>query len=306
MINQLRYVVAVMVAAVLIYSGLWYTAAFQAEKDVAAKLAQWRDQGIRIEHGRIEHGGFPYRITVTVEKLEVQTRSKGLEFSSETLLLVSHLWTPNHWIAEARGVKGSLAKGATRYSDGFMHGSYRLHDNGKTLIVINSRNTEDFALAKLVGYAPPALTDWELAFWLESADQKHTGKKPAGGLYGARFLDFKIMGRTQESWLELKGGISGPVVTDWQKKALAAWRDGGGLIELDTMEYHNREGQIKGSASLTLDNSFRPLGSVSLAQAARCELLGFTIDENTTSAMLQNGILSVDGRKVSDLEPIIK
>jgi len=306
LINQLRYVVGVMVIALLVYAGLWYTAAFQAEKDVAAAFTGWRDRGIQVEHGKIEHGGFPYRITVTVQNLSFNTRSKGAEFSADNVLLVSHLWTPNHWIAEARGVTGSLAHGSTRFNDDFLHGSYKLHSNGKTLIVVNSRGTDDFKLSKLLGFSPPTLTDWELAFWLKASDKKPAGKKPAGGLYGARFLDFKVMGRTQENWLELRGGISGPVITDWNKKALAVWRDEGGLVELDTVEYHNSEGQTKGSASLTLDNKFRPLGSVSLAQAARYELLGFAIDENTTGAMLQNGTLSVDGRKVLDLDPVIK
>jgi hypothetical protein len=290
-----------MIVALLVYSGLWYTAAFQAEKDVTATFAGWRDRGIQVEHGKIEHGGFPYRITVTIQDLSFHTRSKGVAFSADTILLVSHLWTPNHWIAEARNVTAGFARGSTRFSDAFLHGSYKLHSNGKTLIVVNSRGTDDFKLSKLLGFSPPTLTDWELAFWLKNTDQQS-----AGGLYGARFLDFKVTGRTQENLLEIRGGISGPVITDWNKKALANWRDEGGLVELDTLEYHNREGQTKGSASLTLDNGFRPLGSVSLAQAARCELLGFTIDENTTSAMLQNGVLSVDGRKVLDLDPVIR
>lgn len=300
LINHLRYVVAVMVAAVLIYSGLWYTAAFQAEKDVVAKLAYWRDQGVRIEHGRIEHGGFPYRITVTVENLELRTRSHGLEFSAKTLLLVSHLWTPNHWIAEARSTEGRIAKGSTRFSDGFMHGSYRLHDNGKTLIVINSHGTDDFKLEKLLGRTPPALEAWELAFWLDSSEQK-----AESGLYGTRFLDFKITGGTADSKLELHGGISGPLVTDWQKKALAAWRDGGGILEVDTIKYQAPDSQAVGSASFTLDSDFRALGSISLEKAGKGQMFGLIRQEGGTNFMLQNGRITMNGEQLMKLDPVI-
>jgi len=300
LINHLRYVVAVMIAGVLIYSGLWYTAAFQAEKDVAAKLAQWRDQGVRIEHGRIEHGGFPYRITVLVEDLRIKTRSNGLGFSSEALMLVSHLWTPNHWIAEASGVKGSFAGGSTRFSDGFMQGSYKLHGNGKTLIVVNSRGTDDFTLQRLLGRTPPAIDSWELAFWLDNSAQKQES-----GLYGARFLDFKITGGAATTSLELRGGISGPALTDWEKDTLAEWRDEGGLLELDTIKYRGKNIQAAGSASFTLDAGFRLLGSISLEQAGSGELLGINVREGSNSLMLQNGRVTMDGKQLMALDPVV-
>jgi len=138
LISQLKYVVGILFVAVLVYSGLWFTAAFEAEKDVAAKFNSWRDNGFRVEHGKIEHGGFPYRITVTVKDFTFQTRRNGLVLTADDFTLISHLWTPNHWITEAHQVTGSFADGSTRFSDGFLHGSYRLHDNGKAVIVVNS------------------------------------------------------------------------------------------------------------------------------------------------------------------------
>jgi len=299
LINQLRYVVGVMFIALLIYSGLWYTAAFQAEKDVAAKFAQWRDQGLRIEHGKIEHGGFPYRITVSVSDLKLHTRARGIEFSANEMLLVSHLWTPHHWIAEARGVTGSLADGSTRFSDGFLHGSYKLHDNGKTLIVINSLETDDFALSKLMGRHPPKLVEWELAFWLADSEEK-----AANGLYGSRYLDFKITGGTKDKKLQLLGAVSGPIINDWNKKNLAEWRDGGGLVEVDALTYQTLDGETTGSASLTLDEKFRPLGSVNLQRNNKGELAGLMLAEGLSSITLQNGYLNVNDKRILELNNI--
>jgi Uncharacterized protein conserved in bacteria (DUF2125) len=311
--NQIRYVTGIMFVALLVYSGLWYTAAFDAEKRVTATFSQWRDQGLRVEHGKIEHGGYPYRITVTVHDLTLESRSEGVTFSADNLLLVSHLWTPGHWIAEAREVQSSLADGAVRFTDGYLHGSYKIHDNGKTLIIINSGALDDFTLTTLLGQPAPMLTGWELALWL--ADPKETGD---GGLYGTRFLNFKLTGKTASEQLALIGGISGPKITDWSKPELANWRDQGGLLELDTLDYIVGNGRIKGNASLTLDDKFRPLGSLSLVQTGSANLshmlIGLGLKPDSTavpqpgpaSLMLQNGFLSVNSSNTAKLVPVIK
>lgn len=312
MINQLKYVVGILFVAVLIYSGLWYTAAFQAEKDVAAKFANWRDQGLQVDHGKIEHGGFPYRITVSVQDFEFSTREKGLLLAASDFTLISHLWTPSHWVAEAHKVRGSIAGGATQFTDDFIHGSYRLHDNGKVLIVLNSLTLDDFNMSSLMGQTAPDLTAWQLAFWLDDPS-----KETKSGLYGARYLNFQITGKTKDQQLELTGGISGPILKDWSKKALSHWRDEGGLVELDTIDHIVPSGRSKGNASITLDEAFRPLGSVSLNRSGSADLRslieGFGLPVNSghpnatgpASLMLQNGQIKLDGAEIAKLKPII-
>lgn len=311
MVHQLKYVVGVMFVVILVYSGLWYTAAFEAEKQTAATFANWRDKGLLVEHGKITHGGFPYRITVTVEDLDFSTRAGGLALAVQELTLVSHLWTPQHWIAEAKGVKGSAAKEATQFADGFLHASYKMHEGGRIVIVVNSRTLEDFALSSLLGQDAPKLKDWELAFMLDP-----TKSEAESGLYGGRFLNFKVSGRTEERQLEFAGGISGPVVKDWNSKELANWRDEGGLIEFDTIDFMAPGGRVKGNASLTLDERFRPLGSASLIRSGSADLkplmagLGFekirvTAENGPASVMLQNGRLSVNGTQAATLPSVI-
>ncbi len=311
MINQLKYVAGLLVVAILIYSALWYTAAFQAEKHVKATFSQWRDSGLLIEHGKIEHGGFPYRITVSVKDFTFATRAEGLKLAADKFMLISHLWTPNHWIINASGVTGGLAAGATTFRDGFLHGSYKLHDNGKILIVINSRGVDDFTLLRLMGQEGPKLKTWELAFWLDDPSAK-----PEGGLYGSRFLNFKISGAAADTKLVLTGGVSGPIVRDWRKDMLANWRDQGGLIELDTLTAKGANGAVTGNASITLDDKFRPLGSASLTLTGAPNLTGliqgFGVQPDVTprdtgpaSVMLQNGTLSLNGRQIATLKPVL-
>jgi archaellum component FlaF (FlaF/FlaG flagellin family) len=308
--KQLKIVVGIMFAAILLYSGLWFTAAFEAEKSVAQMFTAWRDKGIQVEHGKIEHGGFPYRITVNVQNVEVATRSRGLTFKAESVLLVSHLWTPGHWIAEAHNTETTLAGGSTRFTDTFMHASYRLYDGGQAVVAVAPAALDDFELVSLMGRKMPQPSEWHLflRFGGDSSSES--------SLYGKRFLDFKITSKAGNTAFEATGGISGPAITDWNKKILSNWRDEGGLLEFDTLDYAVEGGRSKGSASLTLDENFRLIGSASLVRSGNSRLsglfdafglepLGTTDGNGPASLMLQHGTVRLNGDPVAALAPVI-
>jgi len=309
--KQLRLIVILMFAAVLIYSGLWFTAAFQAEKDVARMFAGWRDQGIRVEHGKIAHGGFPYRITVDVEKLNVSTRSKGAEFRAESVTLISHLWTPGHWVAEARSTEVSLARGKIQFADAFMHGSYRLHGDGKAVIAVSPYSTDDMTLQAFLGAELQKPDDWHLFMRFGGDDGS-----AESSLYGSRLLDFKLTARAKDLAFETTGGLSGPAIRDWDKKQLANWRDQGGLLELDDIDYAIAGGRTKGSASLTIDENFRLIGSANLVRSGDSSLqhalqglglktLGDDKGSGPASLMIQLGTIRLNGEPLAELKPII-
>ncbi len=258
--TKIRTFAGLLLVAVLVYSGLWYTSSFQARKDTEAMFGAWRDKGLKVEHGKVKLSGFPYRIVITVDGLQVRTRGPGLDVGAESVMLVSHLWTPGHWVAEATNVSVRAANDALALTDGSMRGSYRLHEDGKAVIVVDSGDMADFSLMKAPGVAgPKALKNWQL--FLRSDTEHHEADN---GLYEDRFLDFKLVVDTGMTELEATGGIMGPVIRDWTSDALGAWRDAGGLMELDAVKLVTNGGRIGGNASLTLDETFRPLGSATL------------------------------------------
>lgn len=311
MIKQIQLLAGTLFLAILVYSGLWYTAAFQAEKDVTALLADWRNSGISVEHGTIEHGGFPYRITVGIKDLTVTTRERGLNINAKNIQLISHLWTPQHWLAETYGLQVSAAANSTRLTSDFMLASYKVHDDGKTLVAFDSNASKGFFLSRLAGKAINTPDTWQL--FLRFGD---TEGKASTGLYSERKLGFKLTAGGNAYTIDLMGGISGPVVSDWTKEQLTNWSNEGGLVEIDRLTMVAGGGTIKGNGSLTLDENFQPLGSASLSvtegDKVNRRLLegGFQLEstipnQGLLSLMLQNGSLSGNGTPLLSLENVI-
>ncbi|TNE61741.1 MAG: DUF2125 domain-containing protein [Alphaproteobacteria bacterium] len=314
--TRFRTLALLILAAVLVYTGLWYTAGMKAEKAVVAKFSAWRDAGLKVDHGKVTLEGFPYRIIITVDKPEVRTRAKGLQVKAGSLTLISHLWTPGHWMAEAHDVAASAAGDAWALTDGYMRASYRRHEDGRPIIVVDSLATDDFQLLKAPGLdAPARLDSWTL--YLRPGTEKHG---PDSGLYEDRFLDFKLQAAAGATQVGLEGGISGPVIADWTADQLAAWRDGGGILEFDSIDFAVAGARLKGNASLTLDETFKPLGSASLTMAGGSALARWldgtgiqadtaiaTIGEEAASVpvMLQNGQVTVGNAELTSLKPVI-
>ncbi|PCI60119.1 MAG: hypothetical protein COB37_09715 [Kordiimonadales bacterium] len=309
--KHFKTLIGLLFLGMLAYSGLWYTAAFDAQKKVTQQLADWRDGGLKVEYSDISHSGFPYRLNVDIAGLHINTRADGFVFSASSVTLISHLWTPGHWLAEARDAKGSFAGGSTAFSDDRLLGSYRLHDDGNIIIVVTTQTLGAFTLGKLMGRDGIALSTWQLS--LRYSDAPKTGDT---GLYGERFLDFKIAATTPGHSFSLTGGVSGPGINDWTEDALGTWRDEGGLLEIDVLDYSVPKGRTKGSFSLTLDEKFRPLGSANLtitgdhqlhalAKALGLKKFPKNLAAGPTSIMLQNGRLALNGEKASKLKPIV-
>lgn len=313
--NKIRTFAGFLIVGILVYSGLWYTSSFQARKDTEAMFSSWRDKGLKVEHGKVKLSGFPYRIVITVDGLQVRTRGPGLNVGAENIMLVSHLWTPGHWVAEATNVSAKAADDAVSFTDGSLRGSYRIHDDGKAVIVMDSGDMADFSLLKAPGVAgPKLLKNWQLFL---RADPTH--HEPESGLYEDRFLDFKLVVDTGATELEATGGIMGPVIRDWTQNSLGTWRDAGGLLELDAVKLATNGGRLGGNASLTLDENFRPLGSATLKlvgpEVIAAEFKAFGLPDvakalaragdEDLSAMLQMGVLTLDGQQVTSLKPLL-
>ncbi|MBV1900651.1 MAG: DUF2125 domain-containing protein [Kordiimonadaceae bacterium] len=312
MINQLKALAGILFLVILAYGGIWYTIAFQAEKDVTKRLSIWRDSGIRVEHGSIEHGGFPYRITVTIKNLSVATRARGLSLEAKNIELISHVWTPRHWLADASGLIVSAAGGSTTFGSTTLLASYRNHDDGTSIIAFESGASTGFTLTRFIGQPASAPESWK--FFLRSSGDE---AEQQSGLYAKRFLDFKLEAKTGPKNLSVMGGISGPRISDWTKPQLKNWSYEGGLLELDTFVLRSTNAFLKGNGSLTLDEQFRPLGSASLTvqdgkDMTRILSMG-GLQTNMPlpgrgpiSLTLQNGVASMEGAQLFSLKSIIQ
>ena len=155
----------------------------------------------------------------------------------------------------------------------------------------------------------PPLSQWSLLIGKDYGDTP-----AAGGLYEKRTLEFRFYADADGSILEFTGGISGPAIRDWSKNELENWRDEGGLLELDDLQWKTGSLALKATGDLTLDENFRPLGSASVSasdwQAAQRLLSQFNVRLQTnvpeeTSVMMQNGAALIDGETVRRLPAVI-
>ncbi len=304
---NIRTVITSLVLITLGYVALWYTVGFRTQREIAGTLASWLDDGLSVNYGDIRLSGFPYRLVIEVDDLDVSTRDGGLAFQSEQLTLISHLWTPDHWIAQSAGNQISLADGGISLFEEFLQASYRLHNEDKLVIKIDSAGASDMRLRSPAGL--PKLSQWSLLLG------KDYGETPtSGGLYEKRTLEFRFYADADGSILEFTGGISGPSVNDWSAGQLATWRDEGGLLELDDLMWKTGELSLQATGDLTLDENFKPLGSASVSvsdwQTAKRLLAQFGADVRAgapeeTSVMLQNGAALIDGEVVRRLPAVV-
>ena len=307
-ILNIRTVITALVLIALGYVALWYTVGFRTQRAVATTLASWLDEGLQVKHGDIRLSGFPYRLVIEIENLDVRTRETGLAVKSDQMTLVSHLWTPDHWVIQSAGNQIDLAGGSISLFEEFLQASYRLHNEDKLVVKIDSAGASDMRLRSPVGL--PALSQWSLLIGKDYGDAP-----AAGGLYEKRTLEFRFYADADGSILEFTGGISGPAVKDWSATELANWRDEGGLLELDDLQWKTGDLSLKAAGDLTLDETFRPLGSASVsasdwrtAQRLLSQFnvrLGASMPEET-SVMMQNGTALIDGEVVLRVPPVIE
>lgn len=304
---KLKSVVGVVLILTLGYTALWYTVAFRTQKAITATLSAWLDEGMSVRHGDIALSGFPYRIVIDIENLQVATRRAGVEIEADTLTLISHLWTPQHWIAQASGFSASLADRMVHFEEDFVQASYRVHDGNKLVVKIDSADAGDMTLISPT--PPPTLTKWTLMLGKDNGDAAATS-----GLYEKRTLEFKAFAETATSSLSVTGGVSGPAIADWTTADLSHWRDEGGVVTFDAIEWKVGSGTLSMNGDLTLDEAFRPLGSATLAAEnwqqfeAPLRWLGFSPERGAqapASAMIQNGSVVLDGAPLGSIGPVI-
>lgn len=305
-----KTIITTLVLLALGYVALWYTVGFRTQKLVTATLSEWLDSGLRVKHADIELSGFPYRFVIEIDDLDVSTRQGGLEIASERLTLVSHLWTPDHWVVQAAGNTIALADGGVSFFEEFLQASYRMHDGNKMVVKIDSAGATDMRVASPGNV--PVLTQWSLLLGKDYSGDAASGA--SGGLYEKRTLEFRLYAESGDGTLEFMGGISGPGVKDWSRTELGTWRDEGGLLEIDNLTWRTGPLELLASGDLTLDEAFRPLGSASIKAndwpEARKRLSAFGVVlpaslPSETALMMQNGAGLIEGSDVMGLPPMV-
>jgi len=259
--TQLRIIVAIGFFAILGYSALWYTVAFRFEKELAKDFAALNDQGLIAGYSDLSLGGFPYRIILTLDNPKIAGKRNGFAFSADKLDIITHLWTPSHYLLQTNGTETEIFQKKIRFKDGYARASVRKQDDGRIVIAADSYELDDFELER----APSLLETMKINDWKMYFRVHDTPLAPASTLYEERFIDFRFELGGQIADLTITGGVSGPTITDWDERNLVNWRDEGGLAEFDEIKMNVGGLNLIGDGSLTLDERLKLLGSLSFS-----------------------------------------
>jgi hypothetical protein len=281
--------------ATALYAGYWYYAAELVQRSLLDWSAARRSDGFTIGWDRTEVGGFPFTLRVTIEKpIFGQSRIEpGYEARGELLVGEARPWALGQWhITASQG--GTLAiqpgpeRPAINLAAASLDGTVMPRQDGDAamnagadVMLAADRLTVDgqtpLAIAHGVVRAriPGGAVATHLQTWLSASFALDEVALP---------VTVSPLGNTVEriaATLAIKGTIPGGP----RRQALAAWRDDGGTLELQSFALVWGKLALDAKGTVALDAALQPLGALT----ATIRGYGQIIDALVTAGSLKAG-----------------
>ncbi|MDP6342189.1 MAG: DUF2125 domain-containing protein [Alphaproteobacteria bacterium] len=251
-------------AVILGWTAYWFYIAGEARDAVEAWVAENQKAGVTAGYDAIEVGGFPYRIRIdlTAPRLALPKHRQRPGWRAERLAVIGHPWNLRHLLFDLTGVhtfSGLRPDGEAELSlrNGSGRASLQMDPDGGLQLL--SLHLEDLR-AETAGQV---VLDGQEA-------QLHLRPSPEGNTHH----DLALRGRSlewpgaPEGWprrlqdLELQARINDPALAAAAPAALAAWRDGGGTVDLQKLLLVWGQTRIEARGTLALDDAMRPIGAL--------------------------------------------
>ncbi len=332
--TQVKAMAFMLIIGAVVYSGLRHKAALNAEHTLKTMLNTWQDKGLKVSRGKITESGFPYRIILSVNDLSLRDPSGGFAFNSKKIALISHLWTPNHWMMNFNDVAANLADNNIAFTDQNIQASVRFDISDNILIAIDSMGADDFKASHVpLTKSPARLKNWLISFMIPKSRNDNNDDN-SNGLYEAKIADFHLklsgitLGDGERPYenidsLDMLGSLSGKSPSSWDEKSLMKWSDGGGLVEFTSLNLAWGDAHIAGNGSFSFDQGTHPLGAFSLSLSGANTLANYIANVGITSrknakaifpksetsqnlsVMLQNQKIQVNGKTITATKPFV-
>jgi hypothetical protein len=306
------------------YYMLWSHLSDQIAAQAQAWMESQRKLGREVSYGAMRQWGFPYRLSLTFENVRWRDPNSAAAWDIQADDITAHLqlWNPDHVIFVLTG----------RQQIGWKDGAAQLHvaltaENFRASAVFDAagkwqRLAADLHQARLED-AGQALSAARLNLHARRAETVPPSSDLAIQAEGlilppqASLPDGGPLGR-EIARLDLIGTLRGTVFGKTPQERLANWRDGGGVIDFETIGLQWGALKLKGNGTLTLDKLFRPLGAMSSqvygadagidalaaagrmkadeAAAAKAVLMAIAKRDETGERYLQVPLTAQDGR----------
>ncbi len=282
------------------YGAFWLWAAARLENALDRRLAALARSGFLVTVGHHAVTGFPLAVTVRLTGVDIQARGAAPLVAAAEGMRVR--WSPLHPGAldlQLRGVRGRIGLLSARAAalTGTVAGSgpgttltLRLRD----LVALPGRSgrggirPERTELRLFIPDRPPRTHEEETALRLPLAWRMEIVMSDVGigapAARAARRGDRFALITARLAW-------HGPFALPLDRRRLAAWRDAGGTLELETLQLALVEATLKATGTFSLDERLRPLAAFDLAIRRPARLVNFCV---------AHGLLSLeDARLIS-------
>jgi hypothetical protein len=260
----MRTLLAIVILAVLAWSGYWFWGASARKSALEDWLAMRRADGWVAEAAAIEVNGFPNRLDATVSDFEIADPDSGWAWQGELFQILSLSYKPNHLIAvwpgpqtistpvESIRIEGDRLRGSVVFDP-----NTSLTLNRSAIEMDKVRFTGDTGWDAAIGHATLATRQTEaVPFSHDIALDAADIAPPADWL---RLIDAEVLPRSMQS-LKLDATVA--FDRPWNRAAVEEQNPAVKRVELREFSANWGELDLRGKGALTADDEGYAVGKV--------------------------------------------
>lgn len=290
------------------YSAYWVWGAGAVEDALDHWATGQRRAGVAIGHAPAVVAGFPGAVRVTLADFQATAPGGAPWIAAPALTVTVAPWRPLDYALELDGPVTGGAPGGARWTAARAVGGARLGPDGRLARAELALEGVDLALPALPGDAT-------------AARARLNASAPAKGGLGAPGTAVELrleslllpdwagnpLGRTVQA-VSLRAETVGPVPRGGDARALAAWREAGGAVDIPALRLDWGAMRLDGAGRIGLDRWLRPHGALALTIAGYREALDGAVAAGMMDRGAAQGVtlaLSLMARPGADGRPAV-
>ncbi len=255
----------------LAVTATWVIAVNRVEESAAAWTERQRAGGLLFTHGKIEIGGFPFRVDLVIPSPALASADGLRRWEGASVHAIAPLWQPSRLDYNAAGRHRYRFTG----SDGLQHEiTFDIPAAGGTVELAEGRirnGSLNANAVRVTGTAPGEIVLGSVEAMVRIAPENAGDLKSESVSLTVSARRVAFVGEANVTALsepiqslDLSLALTGPLPWGDAPDALARWRAAGGTLELRRLALAWSTLALEGEGTLALDNRMRPEGAVAL------------------------------------------
>lgn len=281
MAQKAAFGAAAFVLAALVYSAIWWIVADALRGGFDGWAAGMRARGWSVSYERFRIEGYPGPLAPIVEapSLAAPEASGGWRWQGPLVTARAWPWNPSRIAFAAAGEHRVRAGGADaapiRVRLGVASGLLLRPATGQETKIVLTLG--DIAIRAPDRDRPRSIASAEATIVLPDRPGRADagrGPEPPGPTIALSLAGIELGGPDRGiDGVSLTAKLTGPVPRAATARALAVWRDGGGVVEIGEIALRWRRARVDGSGTVALDRDLQPIAALSLRIEGRRDLV---------------------------------